>query len=188
MREPEHDDLLDALTEAAQQRLDPPIQRVEQPRDGGWVAIVELDQIALRLDVDDRRLAAHSPVLPKLRHTPGDLLLRLFIAEEEGVVTGWHPEPAARDPRATGDLGEQLRPEQLLVINCPGTVPARAIPRIRDFVARGGSVFTETLVLHWGQFVAGLELATTRGLRSLFESPCRATDPLSGASVSRAVA
>ena len=43
---------------------------------------------------------------------------------------------------ASGQLLEVgLRPEQLLVINCPGEVPERAIPRIRDFVASGGSLF-----------------------------------------------
>jgi hypothetical protein len=35
-----------------------------------------------------------------------------------------------------------LGADQLRVINCPGHVPARAIPRIREFVARGGSLFT----------------------------------------------
>ena len=36
----------------------------------------------------------------------------------------------------------RLRPEQLLVVNCPGTVPRRAIGRVRQFVASGGSLFT----------------------------------------------
>ena len=35
-----------------------------------------------------------------------------------------------------------LRPEQLLVVNCPGQVSARAIKRIRAFVEAGGSLFT----------------------------------------------
>ena len=35
-----------------------------------------------------------------------------------------------------------LRPEQLLVINCPGQVSAHAITRIRAFVEAGGSLFT----------------------------------------------
>jgi hypothetical protein len=35
-----------------------------------------------------------------------------------------------------------LRPEQLLVVNCPGAVSPRAVPRIRIFVAAGGSLFT----------------------------------------------
>jgi hypothetical protein len=35
-----------------------------------------------------------------------------------------------------------LRPEQLLVVNCPGNVGEQAIPVIRDFVASGGSLFT----------------------------------------------
>lgn len=35
-----------------------------------------------------------------------------------------------------------LRPEQLLVVNCPGQVDARSIVQIREFVAAGGSLFT----------------------------------------------
>ena len=36
----------------------------------------------------------------------------------------------------------RLRPEQLVVINCPGTVPAASMVQIREFVAAGGSLFT----------------------------------------------
>jgi hypothetical protein len=36
----------------------------------------------------------------------------------------------------------RLRPEQLLVINCPGNIGDGAIPKVRDFVADGGSLFT----------------------------------------------
>ena len=35
-----------------------------------------------------------------------------------------------------------LRPEQLLIINCPGQVSSAAITRIRAFVEAGGSLFT----------------------------------------------
>lgn len=35
-----------------------------------------------------------------------------------------------------------LNPEQLLVVNCPGTVDREAITKVRDFVAVGGSLFT----------------------------------------------
>nr|MBC8363863.1 hypothetical protein [Actinomycetota bacterium] len=35
-----------------------------------------------------------------------------------------------------------LRPEQVLVVNCPGEVSPAAIVRIRDFVAAGGTLFT----------------------------------------------
>ncbi len=42
-----------------------------------------------------------------------------------------------------GQLGAlPLRPDQLLVVNCPGTVGPRAIPAIEAFVAAGGSLFT----------------------------------------------
>jgi len=35
-----------------------------------------------------------------------------------------------------------LRPEQLLIVNCPGQVSAAAVTRIRTFVEAGGSLFT----------------------------------------------
>jgi hypothetical protein len=35
-----------------------------------------------------------------------------------------------------------LRPEQLLIVNCPGQVSAAAITRVRAFVEAGGSLFT----------------------------------------------
>lgn len=35
-----------------------------------------------------------------------------------------------------------LRPEQLLVVNCPGQVPPAALDAVRAFVAGGGSLFT----------------------------------------------
>jgi hypothetical protein len=42
-----------------------------------------------------------------------------------------------------GDLDHlRLRPEQLLVVNCPGQVSAEAVARIRAFVEAGGSLFT----------------------------------------------
>ncbi len=43
---------------------------------------------------------------------------------------------------AHGLPGISLRPEQLLVVNCPGTVPRQAIDQIRRFVEGGGSLFT----------------------------------------------
>jgi hypothetical protein len=36
----------------------------------------------------------------------------------------------------------ELRPEQLLIVNCPGEVSAAAVTRIRAFVEAGGSLFT----------------------------------------------
>ncbi len=36
----------------------------------------------------------------------------------------------------------ELRPEQLLVLNCPGHVPERAVPRIEAFVRGGGSLLS----------------------------------------------
>jgi hypothetical protein len=36
----------------------------------------------------------------------------------------------------------RLRPEQLLIVNCPGQVSPRGVTRIRRFVEEGGSLFT----------------------------------------------
>jgi hypothetical protein len=36
----------------------------------------------------------------------------------------------------------ELRPEQLLVVNCPGHVPGRALPLVEAFVRGGGSLLT----------------------------------------------
>lgn len=44
---------------------------------------------------------------------------------------------------STGQLESlPLRPDQLLVVNCPGTVSRGALERIRRFVEAGGSLFT----------------------------------------------
>ncbi|MEX2375046.1 MAG: hypothetical protein WD942_05595 [Dehalococcoidia bacterium] len=42
-----------------------------------------------------------------------------------------------------GQIGHaRLRPEQLLIVNCPGNMPRTAIEKIRAFVEAGGSLFT----------------------------------------------
>ena len=44
---------------------------------------------------------------------------------------------------STADVDRlDLRPEQLLIVNCPGVVSAAAVTRIRSFVEAGGSLFT----------------------------------------------
>ena len=59
-----------------------------------------------------------------------------------------HPSQAvpggAPVPQALGREGqpERLRPEQLLVVNCPGQLDRLTVQRIRDFVSAGGSLFT----------------------------------------------
>ena len=44
----------------------------------------------------------------------------------------------------TGDrlAGVRLSPEQLVVVNCPGTLDARQVQRLAEFVGEGGSLFT----------------------------------------------
>jgi hypothetical protein len=43
-------------------------------------------------------------------------------------------------PESVGRLN--LRPEQLLIVNCPGNLNRKALTVVREFVARGGSLFT----------------------------------------------
>lgn len=38
--------------------------------------------------------------------------------------------------------GIRLRPEQLVIVNCPGNLPPAMLPRMGEFVALGGSLFT----------------------------------------------
>lgn len=49
------------------------------------------------------------------------------------------------EPEQLGAL--PLRPEQLLVVNCPGHVSGRAVASVRRFVAGGGSLFSTDWVL-----------------------------------------
>jgi hypothetical protein len=86
------------------------------------------------------------------QETPlGEEALRRVEASDIVVVEGCYdqvqlvlgalelPHTSIRDDQ----LGHApLGADQLLVINCPGHVPARVLPRIRDFVERGGSLFT----------------------------------------------
>ena len=58
----------------------------------------------------------------------------------EDVLGALEVEFTACEPSTLDRLA--LRPEQLLVINCPGQVSAHAITRIRAFVETGGSLFT----------------------------------------------
>jgi hypothetical protein len=49
----------------------------------------------------------------------------------------------AYTPVEAGQLGDvRLRPEQLLVVNCPGQLGRRDLGRIASFVGSGGSLFT----------------------------------------------
>ena len=86
------------------------------------------------------------------QETPlGDQALRRVEASDIVVVEGCYDQVqlvlgALELPHTSiqaDQLGQaRLGPDQLLVINCPGHVPGRVLPRIRDFVERGGSLFT----------------------------------------------
>ncbi len=58
----------------------------------------------------------------------------------EHVLTALDTPHTAIEPRQL--VGVELRPEQLLVVNCPGDVGRAAVTQIRDFVGAGGSLFT----------------------------------------------
>ena len=56
------------------------------------------------------------------------------------VLEALEVEHTVIDPHELDRL--TLRPEQLLIVNCPGQVSSHAITRIRAFVEAGGSLFT----------------------------------------------
>jgi len=56
------------------------------------------------------------------------------------VLEALEVEHTVIDPHELDRL--TLRPEQLLIVNCPGQVSSHAITRIRAFVKAGGSLFT----------------------------------------------
>ena len=58
----------------------------------------------------------------------------------EQVLNALNLPHTAVDPEDVGRL--RLRPEQLLVINCPGKIDARAVGKVARFVSAGGSLFT----------------------------------------------
>jgi len=58
----------------------------------------------------------------------------------EQVLNALNLPHTAVDPEDVGRL--RLRAEQLLVINCPGKIDARAVGKVARFVSAGGSLFT----------------------------------------------
>jgi hypothetical protein len=58
----------------------------------------------------------------------------------ESVLQALHVPHTLIDVGAVDRL--RLRPEQLLIVNCPGQVSPRGVTRIRRFVEEGGSLFT----------------------------------------------
>ena len=89
----------------------------------------------------------------------------------------------AVDPSQVEHLG--LRPEQLLVVNCPGNVSSGAVPVIRNFVAAGGSLFTTDWALrHVIEPASRGRSRTTTGRRATTSCGSRcwtATTPSCGA-------
>jgi hypothetical protein len=106
---------------------------------------------------DDKRMrayraASHLTREALRRDAPARAAVLDAVGETDVIVVGGiydHVEDVldALDVRHTviapPDLDRvDLRPEQLLVVNCPGQVSARAVARIRVFVEAGGSLFT----------------------------------------------
>lgn len=58
----------------------------------------------------------------------------------ELVLNGLEMPYTSVEPAALAKV--HLRPEQLLVVNCPGGLPPEALGRVREFVEAGGSLFT----------------------------------------------
>jgi gamma-glutamylcyclotransferase (GGCT)/AIG2-like uncharacterized protein YtfP len=86
------------------------------------------------------------------RDAPGDAAaLEEITADDIVVVAGEYDRAESVfevlgvphtlvSPREFG--AHRLRPDQLVVVNCPGHLPPRALPALRDFVAGGGMLFT----------------------------------------------
>ena len=73
--------------------------------------------------------------------TPDDIVVvRGCYDRVEQVLRALGLPHLAVDPDDVARL--RLRPEQLLVVNCPGHLPPRALPRVERFVHAGGSLFT----------------------------------------------
>lgn len=82
----------------------------------------------------------------------GEAALRAVEAADVVVVRGCYDrveqvlDALALPFTALDDAGTlaraALRPEQLLVINCPGRLAPGGVERVREFVAAGGSLFT----------------------------------------------
>lgn len=87
-----------------------------------------------------------------LRESPLDAeALRRVTASDVVVVQGQYDHvetvlAALEIPNRTIGAGQleqlRLRPEQLVVVNCPGQLTPRGIAKVRDFVRSGGSLFT----------------------------------------------
>ena len=89
------------------------------------------------------RMAAESPVTAGLLASVDAsdvVVVRGAYDHVERVLGALGLPYQAVDPAALGGL--RLRPEQLVVVNCPGQVGRRAVGQLRDFVAGGGSLFT----------------------------------------------
>jgi hypothetical protein len=56
------------------------------------------------------------------------------------VLEALEVEHTVIDPHELDRL--RLRPEQLLIVNCPGQISSHAVTRVRAFVEAGGSLFT----------------------------------------------
>jgi hypothetical protein len=103
-------------------------------RDRAYSAAAHITRAQLRRDAPDSARALDGV-------ETGDVVVVAGIYDRVQSVLGALEVPHTLvEPRELDRL--ELRPEQLLIVNCPGQVSAAAIPRIRAFVEAGGSLFT----------------------------------------------
>ena len=103
-------------------------------RERAYQAAAQITKQQLRRDAPDRARA-----LDEVKAS--DVVVVAGIYDHvESVLHALDVPHALVQPQELDRL--ELRPEQLLIVNCPGQVSAAAIPRIRAFVEAGGSLFT----------------------------------------------
>jgi hypothetical protein len=103
-------------------------------RDRAYQAAAHITREQLRRDAPDRARALDEV-------EAGDVVVVAGIYDHvESVLRALDVPHGLVQPEALDRL--ELRPEQLLIVNCPGHVSAAAIARIRAFVEAGGSLFT----------------------------------------------
>jgi len=106
----------------------------QDKRDRAYKAAAHITREQLRRDAPDRARALDAVV-------QSDVVVVAGIYDHVESVLEALEVP--HTVIGTGDVERvDLRPEQLLIVNCPGVVSAVAITRIRAFVETGGSLFT----------------------------------------------
>ncbi len=103
-------------------------------RDSAYRAAAHITREQLRRDAPERADLLDSVAKSDV------VVVRGSYDHVESVLSALEVPHTTVNPEDVGRL--RLRPEQLLVVNCPGNVSPTAVARIRAFVEAGGSLFT----------------------------------------------